>query len=69
MDQKMDRWGIKPLTGEEKRTALQALEEAKRLRTKMLAKRGGKVFADSAQILREIREERTAQLERTADLT
>ncbi len=56
------------MTGEEKGKALHALEQAKRVRAKVLAKQGGNAFSDSAEILREIREERAAQLERAAEL-
>ena len=47
-----------PLTGEGKREALAALEAAKRLRRQILAQRGGKLFPDSSELLREMREER-----------
>ena len=62
----LTQWGMQPLTEEQKQQALQALKEAKMLRAEMLAKRGGKLFSDSTEIIREQREERTAQLERAA---
>ena len=62
----LTQWGMQPLTEEQKQQALQALKEAKMLRAEMLAKRGGKLFSDSTEIIREQREERAAQLERAA---
>ena len=62
----LTQWGMQPLTEEQKQQALQALKEAKMLRAEMLAKREGKLFSDSTEIIREQREERTAQLERAA---
>ena len=51
-----------PLTEEEKKQGLAALESAKRLRAEMVKRRGGKLFSDSTEIIREMREERTRQL-------
>ncbi len=48
-----------PLTEEEREDALSALEEARRLRSEMLAQRGGKLFSDSSELIEEMRKERS----------
>jgi excisionase family DNA binding protein len=53
---------IPKLTPEEQRRALEAMEAASRLRAAMLAKRGGKPFPPSWELLNEARDERTRQL-------
>ena len=51
-----------PLTEEEKKQGLAALESAKKFSAEMLKRRGGELFSDSTEIIREMREERTRQL-------
>ncbi len=53
----------RPLTREGKQVALAALEAARRLRRQVLAQRGGKLFPDSSELLKEMREERNHQRE------
>ena len=52
----------RPLTKQEQKQALAALEAARQLRAQMLERRGGKPFSDSTEIVREMREERTREL-------
>jgi excisionase family DNA binding protein len=54
---------IPPLTDEEVRRGLEALERTRRFREKMLRERGGKPFSSSVDIIQEMREERSRQLE------
>jgi excisionase family DNA binding protein len=53
---------VAPPTEEEVRERLAAMEEAKELRAQMLARRGGKPFSPSWEIIREAREERSRRL-------
>lgn len=50
---------IRPLTEEEKRRGLEALEASRRLGESVLARLGGKVFEETWPIIREAREERS----------
>ena len=50
------------LTPEEKQQAREAMERLQRLNEEILARRGGKPFPDSLEIIDEMREERTRQL-------
>jgi excisionase family DNA binding protein len=52
----------RPLTEEERRKGLAALEAAQQFSAEMRRRRGGQLFSDSAEIVREMREERTRQL-------
>jgi len=52
----------RPLTQEEQRKALAALEAARQFKNQVLKRHGGKIFSDSAEIVREMREERTREL-------
>ena len=52
----------RPLTKEEQAKGLAALDAARQLKTQMLERRGGKLFSDSTEIIREMREERTREL-------
>ena len=52
----------RPLSKEEQRKALAALAAARQLKAQMLERHGGKLFSDSAEIVREMREERTREL-------
>ncbi|MBI4506940.1 MAG: helix-turn-helix domain-containing protein [Chloroflexi bacterium] len=52
----------RPLTKAEQTHALAAIEAAKKLRAQIVARRGGKPFPDSAELIREMRDERTRQL-------
>jgi excisionase family DNA binding protein len=54
---------IPPLTDEEVRRGLEALERSGRLIEKMRQGRGGRPFSSSVEIIREMREERSRQLE------
>jgi excisionase family DNA binding protein len=53
---------IPKLTPEEQQQALEAMEAASKLRAAILAKRGGKLFSPSWELLNEARDERTRQL-------
>jgi len=61
-DQERERLS-RPLTEAERQQALAALKAAERLRAEMLAQRGGKPFSDSAEILNELRDQRSRDLE------
>lgn len=50
---------ILPLTEEEKRRALEALEESRKLGERILARRAGKPLEETWPIIREAREERS----------
>ena len=63
---KAEQYGIRPLTPQQQAQARRAIAEARRLRAEMLKQRGGKLFPDSAALIREMREERTRQLMREA---
>ncbi|MBI4317288.1 MAG: helix-turn-helix domain-containing protein [Chloroflexi bacterium] len=52
----------RPLTVEERRKALVALEAAERFSAELRRRRGGELFSDSAEIVREMREERAREL-------
>lgn len=53
---------IRPLTEEEKRRGLEALEASRKLGERMRARRGGQPFEETWPIIREAREERSRQL-------
>ncbi len=52
----------RPLTKEEQKKALAALEAAEQFSAEMRKRRGGRLFSDSTEIVREMREERTREL-------
>ena len=52
----------RPLTEEEKQAAMAAFAAGDRLNSEMLEKRGGQLFSDSVEIIREMREERSNAL-------
>lgn len=52
----------RPLTKKEQQKGLAALEAAQELKDQMLKRHGGKLFSDSTEIIRKMREERTRQL-------
>jgi excisionase family DNA binding protein len=56
--------GIRPLTREEQQRGLQALEELRRMRAADLERRGGKLYPDSTELIRQMRRERTRELMR-----
>ncbi len=60
-DQQLAQFGITPVTNEQKQRALVVVAEAKRLQKELKAKYG--LFDDSTEVLRELREERTQQLD------
>jgi len=53
---------IPKLTPEEQRRGLEAIERSRRLQAEMLARRGGKLFSPSWELLNEARDERNRQL-------
>ena len=55
-------WLSRPLTKEEQRKALAALEAAEQFSAELRKRQGGQLFSDSAEIVREMREERTREL-------
>jgi hypothetical protein len=59
--------GIRPLTKEEQQRGLEALEELRRMRVADLERRGGKLYPDSAELIRQMRKERTRQLMRATE--
>jgi len=52
----------RPLTESERQQALEAIEHARAFREKVLSRRGGKLFSDSAALIREEREVRSSRL-------
>ncbi len=52
----------RPLTKEEQKKALAALEAAEQFSAELRKRQGGQLFSDSAEIVREMREERTREL-------
>jgi excisionase family DNA binding protein len=54
---------IRPLTEEERQRSLEAFERIKKLRAKILARRGGEPFPPSWKEINEDRDERSRQLE------
>jgi len=52
----------RPLTKQEQKKALAALEAAEQFSAELRQRRGGQLFSDSAEIVREMREERTREL-------
>jgi hypothetical protein len=54
--------GQEKLTKAEQQRGLRALAELDRLRAELLQERGGKLFPDSAALLRQEREKRTQEL-------
>lgn len=52
----------RPLTKQEQKKALGALEAAERFSATLRTRQGGQLFSDSAEIIREMREERTREL-------
>lgn len=57
-----ERPALRSLTRKEQKQALDAIEDAKRLQSEMLARRGGRLFPSSSAILEELREQRTRDL-------
>ena len=57
-----ERAVIRPLTPEEQRRALAALERVERLQQRIVNERGGTPFSPSWELLNEARDERTRQL-------
>lgn len=53
---------LQPLTKQEQEKALAILESAKRLRQEMVDKREGELFSDSAELIQQMRQERSDQL-------
>ena len=53
----------RPLTEAEKERALAALEAARRFKAELRASRGGEPFSDSVEIIQQMREERTRELQ------
>ena len=53
---------VRPLTEAERQRGFQALREAKQLRARILARRGGKPLSSSWELIREARDERAQQL-------
>ncbi len=53
---------VRPLTADEQRRALAAIEESKRLHAEQLAQRGGKRFSPSWILINEARDERSRDL-------
>ena len=53
---------VRPLSEAERQRGLRALREAKQLRGRILARRGGKPLSPSWELIREAREERAQQL-------
>lgn len=53
----------RPLTKEEQREALAALEAAEHFSTELRKRHGDRLFSDSAEIVRQMREERSRQLQ------
>lgn len=56
------RLSVRPLGDEEAQRGLRALEAARALGRRILARREGRPFPDSTQLIRKAREERTKQL-------
>lgn len=56
------RQAIPRLTPEQQRQGLEALESAKCLQAEILARRGGKLFSPSWELLNEARDERSREL-------
>lgn len=52
----------RPLTKEEQKKALEALEAAEQFSAQLRERRGGQLYSDSAGILRKTRHERNEQL-------
>ena len=52
----------RPLTKEEQRKALAALEAAEQCSADLRKRQGGQLFSNSAEIVREMRKERTREL-------
>jgi excisionase family DNA binding protein len=57
-----ERLVIPKLTPEQQRQGFEAVERAKKRQAEMLAKRGGKLFSPSWELLNEARDERMRQL-------
>ena len=53
---------VHPLSEEERQRGLQALQQIKQLRARILARRDGKPFPSSWELIREARDERDRQL-------
>ena len=53
---------LRPLTGQERRQALEAIQDARRARKALFARRGGKPFDSSQAVLDELRDQRTRDL-------
>jgi excisionase family DNA binding protein len=53
---------VRPLTPEERRRGLEVAAQLKQLRRDLLAKRGGRPFSSGAELIREMRDQRTREL-------
>jgi excisionase family DNA binding protein len=58
---------VRPLSAKEQQQLYAAVEAARRHQAELLAQRGGQPFPDSAELIREAREERTRDLMRDLD--
>lgn len=61
-DQLDDLQDIPPMSDEERRHALQVLRTVEAFREELIRKRGGKPFRPAAEVIREMRDERTREL-------
>ncbi|MBI2942335.1 MAG: hypothetical protein HYY04_18045 [Chloroflexi bacterium] len=52
----------RPLSDQEKKRALAALDAAEQFAATMRQRRGGQLFSDSTEIIREMRQERSDEL-------
>lgn len=59
--------GVRCLSEEEQRRAFAAIEGARKLQAEMLKARGGRRLPNSAELIREMREERTRELMRALE--
>jgi excisionase family DNA binding protein len=55
------------LTADEQQQAFAAIEGARKLQAEIREERGGQLFPDSTELIREMREERSAELMRALD--
>jgi excisionase family DNA binding protein len=64
---KGERITVRPLSDKEQQQLFAAVEAARRHQAELLAQRRGEPFADSTEVIREAREERTRELMRALD--
>jgi excisionase family DNA binding protein len=62
-----ERITIRPLSDREQQQMFAAVEAARRHQEELLAKRGGRLFPDSTELIRRSREERTRDLMHATD--